>query len=157
MLRWLVRHVADANQAAIQIRELREAWEAGTRYALAIVEHPDAAGSGDADRLDPIGSVSIRRLDKQFDVAEVGYWVAASARGRSIAPRAVQAALDWAVELWRREPLRRFELLHTVGNEASCRVAQKLGFELAEELPPTVKWPEPGHLHVRPFTVAPRG
>jgi RimJ/RimL family protein N-acetyltransferase len=68
-----------------------------------------------------------------------------------VAPRAVRAALDWAIELWRQEPLRRFELIHTIGNEASCRVAQKLGFALEQELPPSVKWPEPGHLHVRPW------
>ncbi|HEX4788228.1 MAG TPA: GNAT family N-acetyltransferase [Actinospica sp.] len=151
MRRWLTRHIDDAGQAAIAIREQREAWEAGARFTFAVVEHPDAAGTGDPGLLDPIASVSVRRLDKSFDVAEVGYWVAAQARGRSVAPRAVQAALDWATELWRREPLRRFELVHTVGNDASCRVAQKLGFAMEQELPPSVKWPEPGHLHVRPW------
>jgi RimJ/RimL family protein N-acetyltransferase len=177
MLRWLVRHIYDEGQAKVAIREYQEAWEAGTRYNLAIVEHAagvdgaagadgtgsagvtavtgdgagGVAGAADAELLEPIGSVSIRRLDKRFDIAEVGYWVVPSARGRSIAPRAMQAALDWAVDLWRREPLRRFELIHTVGNEASCRVAQKLGFAFEQELPPSVKWPEPGHLHVRPF------
>jgi RimJ/RimL family protein N-acetyltransferase len=155
MRRWLTRHIDDESQAALAILEQQEAWESGARFTLAVVAHTDGPGGGpggnDAESLDPVGSVSIRRLDKRFDVAEVGYWVAAPARGRSVAPRAVQAALDWAVELWRREPLRRFELIHSVGNDASCRVAQKLGFALEEELPPSVKWPEPGHLHVRPF------
>jgi RimJ/RimL family protein N-acetyltransferase len=151
MRRWLNRHIDDEGQAALAILEQREAWEAGARFNLAIVAHTDGPGGADAEELDPVGTVSIRRLDKRFDVAEVGYWVAASARGRAVAPRAAQAALDWAVELWRHEPLRRFELIHTVGNDASCRVAQKLGFALEEELAPSVKWPEPGHLHVRPF------
>lgn len=155
MLRWLTRHITDEGSALIAIREQQEAWLAGARFTFAVVEQPaEFADANDLsiDELDPIGSVSIRRLDKRFDVAEVGYWVAAHARGRSIAPRAVQAALDWAVDLWRDEPLRRFELIHTIGNDASCRVAEKAGFTLAEELPPSVKWPEPGHLHVRPFT-----
>jgi RimJ/RimL family protein N-acetyltransferase len=151
MRRWLNRHIDDAGQAVLSIREQQEAWEVGARFTMAVVEHTDAAGDGDPGLLDPIASVSIRRLDKSFDVAEVGYWVVAQARGRSVAPRAVQAALDWATELWRREPLRRFELIHTIGNDASCRVAQKLGFALEQELPPSVKWPEPGHLHVRPW------
>ena len=149
MRRWLTRHIADEAQAREAIEGLQEAWESGTRYTLAVVEH--AAGAVDPAALDPIGSVTIRRLDKRFDVAEVGYWVASSARGRSIAVRAASAALNWATQLWRTEPLRRFELIHTLGNDASCRVAQKLGFALEQELPPSVKWPEPGHLHVRPF------
>lgn len=157
MRRWLNRPVDDEGAARIRLDEQRAAWAEGTRFNLAVVELAEGATGEDpaqlaaAVELDPIGSVSIRRLDKRFDVAEVGYWVAAPARGRSVAPRAMQAALDWAVELWRREPLRRFELIHTIGNDASCRVAQKLGFALEEELAPSVKWPEPGHLHVRPF------
>lgn len=148
MLRWLTRPVSDEEAALKLLTEQRDAWEDGSRFTFAVVEGSAERGP---EGTDPIGSVSIRRLDKQFDVAEVGYWVVAQARGRSVAPRAVTAALDWAARLWRDEPLRRFELIHTIGNEASCRVAQKTGFALAQELPPSVKWPEPGHLHVRPF------
>jgi RimJ/RimL family protein N-acetyltransferase len=148
MRRWLTRPVHDEDAALKMITEQRDAWVDGSRFTLAVVERPEGVEPGDAD---PIGSVSIRRLDRHFDVAEVGYWVAAQARGRSVAPRAMTAALDWAAHLWRHEPLRRFELIHTIGNDASCRVAQKLGFALEEELPASVKWPEPGHLHVRPF------
>jgi RimJ/RimL family protein N-acetyltransferase len=38
------------------------------------------------------------------------------------------------------------ELLHTVGNEGSCRVANRCGYVL-ESLPP--KFPDEGHRHVR--------
>ena len=64
----------------------------------------------------------------------------------------VPASLRWAAEEWAADaPVSRFELIHTVGNDASCRVARKLGFELAQELPAyPPKFPEPGHLHVRP-------
>lgn len=148
MLRWLTRPAHDEDAARTMLTEQRDAWAEGSRFTLAVVELCDDTAPGDAD---PVGSVSIRRLDRHFDVAEVGYWVAARARGRSVAPRAVAAALDWVAGLWRHEPLRRFELVHTIGNDASCRVAQKLGFALEQELPPSVKWPEPGHLHVRPF------
>lgn len=154
MRRWLTRPVDDEGSARTMITEQHEAWLAGTRFTMAVIEVPRGVEPEDAAQdadLDPIGSVSIRRLDKRFDVAEIGYWVAAQARGRSIAARATSAGLDWAQLLWERDPLRRFELIHTIGNDASCRVAQKLGFALEQELPPSVKWPEPGHLHVRPF------
>ena len=154
-------YIADEGQALAALADQQRDWDAGTRFTFAVLRDVNADADAGVDNKgvdnegraggEPIGSVSIRRLDKRFDVAEVGYWVAAPARGRSVAPRAMQAALDWAVELWRREPLRRFELIHTIGNDASCRVAQKLGFALEEELAPSVKWPEPGHLHVRPF------
>ena len=42
------------------------------------------------------------------------------------------------------------ELLHTVGNEGSCRVAQKCGYVLDSVLPPLPpKFPDEGHRHLR--------
>jgi RimJ/RimL family protein N-acetyltransferase len=42
------------------------------------------------------------------------------------------------------------ELLHTVGNEGSCRVAQKCGYVLESVIPPLPpQFPEPGHRHLR--------
>lgn len=152
MRRWLLHHLDDEGQARTWLEQQERAWAEGTRHSLAVVELNDLAGSAaGADELDPVGSVSIRRLSKRLEAAEVGYWVASQARGRSIAPRAVEAAIGWATEYWAADPVKRFELIHSVGNDASCRVALKLGFELEEELPAhPLKFPDPGHLHVRP-------
>ena len=162
MRRWLFRHIETEDDAREAIAQHDDAWDDGVRYAFAVLEHPrtDPADAGIGAETDagappawPIGSVTIRRIDPSADVAEVGYWTAPAARGRSVAARAAGAALEWATALWIRQaqPLRRFELIHTLGNDASCRVAEKLGFGLDCEYPPTIKHPEPAHLHVRPW------
>ena len=163
MRRWLLRHIDDEEQARAAIEVQEQEWAERTRFVLAVLPATDptpasASADGacpdpDADP-DPIGSVSIRRIHKTPHAAEVGYWTAAEARGRSVAARAVEAALTWATAEWSTDedttPVTRFELIHTVGNEASCRVARKLGFELAQQLPAfPPKFPSAGHLHVR--------
>lgn len=148
MRRWLLRHIDDENQARDALEAQEEDWADRIRFVFAVTS---------ADDPDPIASVSIRRILKAPDAAEVGYWTAAEARGRSVAARSVQAVLRWAAEQWAADevPVSRFELIHTVGNDASCRVAHKLGFELAEQLPPFLpKFPYPGHLHVRQISRA---
>jgi RimJ/RimL family protein N-acetyltransferase len=95
--------------------------------------------------------VAIRRLDGQIATSgEVGYWVASAARGRGIAPRALSAVCAWAFTDPGGRPFERLDLIHTVGNEASCRVADKAGFAFAAMLPPLPPgFPDDGHLHVR--------
>jgi RimJ/RimL family protein N-acetyltransferase len=47
-------------------------------------------------------------------------------------------------------PADEIELLHTVGNEGSCRVAQKCGYVLESVLAPMPpKFPGEGHRHLR--------
>jgi RimJ/RimL family protein N-acetyltransferase len=76
--------------------------------------------------------------------------VTAPARGRGIAARAVDAVRGWAFGLPRRRPLERLELIHSVGNHASCRVAEKAGFGFSAVLPPMLPdFPDDGHLHIR--------
>jgi hypothetical protein len=51
----------------------------------------------------------------------------------------------------RSRPLDKLELIHAVGNHASCRVAGKAGFALSAVLPPVPpEFPDDGHLHIRP-------
>ena len=145
MRRWQMRPVHDEEQALAALVGQQADWNAGTRYTFAVV--PDEGGE---DESEPIGSVSVRRFAKNPTAAEVGYWTAAAARGKSVATRAVEGAIAWAEGIWADNPVDRFTLIHTVGNDASCRVALKLGFPLAEELPAfPPKFLEPGHLHVR--------
>lgn len=72
------------------------------------------------------GSVGIHWLDHESGVAEVGYWVAAEARGRGVATTAVRVSAAWAFAAapW----LTRLQLRADVMNVGSNRVAEKAGF-----------------------------
>ena len=59
-------------------------------------------------------------------IAEVGYWMAAEARGRGAAPAAVERLAVWATD---DLGVARVELKTMVGNRPSERVAEKAGFE----------------------------
>ena len=144
MQRWLLHPVTNADEARRLIQARRADREAGIGFSFAVLlaepEGPD----------DLVGGVSVRGLDRAAGAGEVGYWVAAAARGRGIAPRAVDVVCDWAFSLPRDQPLERLELLHNVGNRASCRVAEKAGFRFCAVLPPLLPdFPDDGHLHVR--------
>ncbi len=64
-------------------------------------------------------------IDRTARTVELGYAVAAEARGRGVAAEALAALTDWAfVELC----AERLELLIGVENEASKRVAARCGY-----------------------------
>jgi RimJ/RimL family protein N-acetyltransferase len=144
MRRWLRHPVTTADEARRIIQARRADREAGTGFSFAVLlAEPGVAG-------DLVGSVGIRGLEVAGVSGEVGYWVAASARGRGIAARAVGAVCEWAFGLPRQRPLERLELIHSVGNHASCRVAEKAGFAFSAVLPPLLPdFPDDGHLHIR--------
>lgn len=140
LLRRLVTPLRTGAEAVDWLRECAEGWASGTRCSFAVWEGVALAGC-------VVLKSGGRRAE---DTAEVGYWTAAPARGRGVAPRAVEAVTAWALAAPRAVPLARIELLHDLDNAASCRVAVKCGFRMEAELPPhPPKWPEPGHLHVR--------
>jgi putative acetyltransferase len=74
-----------------------------------------------------LGAVGIRLPAYQPGVGEVGYWVAAGARGRGVATTATAALTDWAFGAL---GLHRVELYATTDNAASRAVAERAGFEL---------------------------
>jgi RimJ/RimL family protein N-acetyltransferase len=144
MRRWLRHPVTTANEGRRMIQGRRADGEAGTGFSFAVLlAEPGVPG-------ELVGSVSIRGLDVAAVSGEVGYWVSAPARGRGIAARAVDAVCGWAFGLQRQRPLERLELIHSVGNHASCRVAEKAGFAFSAVLPPLLPdFPDDGHLHIR--------
>ena len=72
-----------------------------------------------------LGSVEITLLDRRSGRGEIGYWVAAPARGRGVAVRAVELISAWALgDLG----LERLELLIEPENEPSQHVAEAAGF-----------------------------
>jgi RimJ/RimL family protein N-acetyltransferase len=74
-----------------------------------------------------LGSVTIHRIDMAQSRAEIAYWTSPSARGKGIATSALSAVVDWGFE---KLELFRLSLTHADGNHASCRVAEKAGFQL---------------------------
>jgi RimJ/RimL family protein N-acetyltransferase len=79
------------------------------------------------DRL--LGSFSVMEIDRERGYGEIGYWVAAEARGRGVATRAVLLLRDWAASIG----LRELEIMPEPANVASCRVAERAGFALTGE------------------------
>ncbi|MFF4846735.1 GNAT family N-acetyltransferase [Streptomyces sp. NPDC001194] len=148
--RWTSAAVHDGASAARWVRDQQRGWETGSRLAFAVVESR-AGGEGEGEEEGRIlGHVVLKGAVPGAASAEVGYWTAAHARGRDVAPRALRTLTDWAFATFGGGGLARLELLHQVDNPASCRVAQKCGYELTGILaadPPA--HPADGHLHAR--------
>jgi RimJ/RimL family protein N-acetyltransferase len=72
-----------------------------------------------------LGGASLHHFDPLRDVVEVGYWLFVTARGRGVATRSVQQMTEHALAngIWRVEAHVR------IGNAASERVLERLGFE----------------------------
>ena len=72
-----------------------------------------------------LGGASLHHFDPLRDVVEVGYWLFVTARGRGVATRSVQQMTEHALAngIWRVEAHVR------IGNTASERVLERLGFE----------------------------
>ncbi|MFD7430576.1 GNAT family N-acetyltransferase [Streptomyces sp. NPDC059818] len=123
----------------------RRGWVTGERLGFAV--HEDHPGPGEG-RL--VGSVALKGAGSGRESAEVGYWTAAHARGRGVAPRALEALTGWAFDTFATDGLESIRLLHQVDNLASCRVAEKARYEFREILPALPpSFPRDGHVHVR--------
>ncbi|MFD6333730.1 GNAT family N-acetyltransferase [Streptomyces niveus] len=132
--RWTRLPVTGVEDALRWLEVQRDGWRSGERFSFAVLEE---------GRL--VGNVALKRgADHR---SEVGYWTAAGARGRGIAPRALEALTGWAFGAL--PGVTRLELLHQVDNTASCRVAEKTGYVYRRTLPARPPFPLDGHEHVR--------
>ncbi|WP_328538478.1 GNAT family N-acetyltransferase [Streptomyces sp. NBC_00344] len=136
--RWLCTRLETDEDAEEWLEAQHTGWATGRRMSFAVLEDGRLAAQLVVKRSEP-GSPS----------AELGYWTAAHARGRGVAGRALETVSAWAFERFAADGLERLEILHTVGNDASCRVAEKGGFVFTELLPSGPKWDTEGHRHVR--------
>jgi RimJ/RimL family protein N-acetyltransferase len=98
------------------------------RQFLAIAASEAAGGRGLAlavtgagDRL--IGTIGLMELDGE--TGEIGYWIAAEARGNGVAVRATVLLRDWAHTAL---GLREIDVLPHRDNAPSQRVAERAGF-----------------------------
>jgi RimJ/RimL family protein N-acetyltransferase len=93
-----------------------QGWEDGSRAGFAIVGGVDGAF---------LGFVALIRIDWDALDAEIGYIVAPAARGRGVARRAIELVSRWSFD---QLGLRRIEAWIDPENEASLRVAERVGY-----------------------------
>ncbi|WP_194900092.1 GNAT family N-acetyltransferase [Catenulispora pinisilvae] len=140
MRRWLSVLVDGEAEARAWLERQARRWVDGSRLSFAVEER---------------GRVVGHFVVKGADVAagsetSVGYWTLADARGRGIASRCVERVSDWLFGPQELVPAEVVELVHSVGNAASCRVAEKCGYALAATIPARPpQFPDEGHRHVR--------
>ncbi|MEH1099912.1 GNAT family N-acetyltransferase [Micromonospora sp. CPCC 205561] len=138
--RWTRAPVTTTAEARRFVAAARRDWDDGHRFSFAVVEPGPDGGT-------PVAQVILKHVTEDGEDAEVGYWTAAPARGRGVAPHALVALTGWAFA--RFPALRRLDLLHQVDNPASCRVAVKAGYAFQEVLPARPPFPRDGHRHAR--------
>jgi RimJ/RimL family protein N-acetyltransferase len=140
MRRWLPNHIDDEDEARAWLARQEAGWADDTRLSWAI----DQGGI-------LVGHFVIKAANPPESFATgVGYWTAAEARGQGIASRCVETATEWLFGEQDIMPADEIELLHSVGNDGSCRVAQKCGYLLESLLAPMPpKFPDEGHRHLR--------
>ncbi|HTJ66402.1 MAG TPA: GNAT family N-acetyltransferase [Actinospica sp.] len=138
--RWLTRPISSEDDARAWFADLNAGWANVTRLSWAVEEEGTV-----------VGHMAIKAANPPVTLATgVGYWTTREARGRGIAPRCVDAATEWLFSGQEFLPADEVELLHTVGNVGSCRVAQKCGYVLDAVIPPLPpKFPHEGHRHLR--------
>jgi RimJ/RimL family protein N-acetyltransferase len=101
-----------------------EAWIAVSELDLAAGTGIDWLAVDEHDEV--LASIAIQHIRAEQGLGEIGYWVAAPARGRGIATRAVRLATEWGLgELG----LRELEILSHEDNGASQGVARAAGYE----------------------------
>jgi RimJ/RimL family protein N-acetyltransferase len=121
------------------LREHAESWLARCAAQARAGEVLTLLAEDGDDRL--AGSFSLLELTSRAAYGEIGYWVAAGARGRGVATRSVALMRDWAAEALR---LRTIEILVHRDNAPSRAVALRAGFADTGELRTLPRDDDPG-------------
>jgi RimJ/RimL family protein N-acetyltransferase len=136
-------------EAVLWLSGTKRGWACGDWLTFAVL---------DVSQNNVVGHVGLNNRDggqvATGGRGEIGYWTAAAARGRGIAPAAVRTVTDWAFGHFGGERLPAIMLVHDMDNPASCRVALKSGYpfrELSPANPPC--WFTDGHIHLAEATV----
>ena len=135
--RWTKVRVADLDAARQWLQAQHDGRRRDDRHSFAVLD----------DTGELLGNVALKRPDPAAEDAEVGYWTAAYARGRGVAPQALESLTRWTFATF--PELRCLRLLHQIDNVGSCRVAGKCGYVYARTLAAQEPYPQEGHLHLR--------
>jgi RimJ/RimL family protein N-acetyltransferase len=133
-------------EAAFWLSGQERGWQDGDWLTFAVL---DLALS----RTRAVGHVALKNRDGgkvgTGERGEIGYWTAADARGRGIAPAAVRAVTDWAFTAFGAEGMPYIMAVHDLDNPPSCRVAEKSGYPFREVSPANPPlWFVDGHIHI---------
>ncbi|GAA4347014.1 GNAT family N-acetyltransferase [Angustibacter luteus] len=124
MRRWspMIEPPSEADCVA-RIGKAMQAETDGRPNAFAIVD--------EADPSRVLGSMDWRKDHPmvEFSIVDVGYGVAATARGRGVASAALRLLGDWLLDPAGGD-VHRVQLDHAVENEGSCRTALRAGFAI---------------------------
>ncbi len=99
------------------IRDSTSAWGEGRAFDFMIREREDPARH--------LGNISVWPTSRRERSGEIGYWIRSSETGRGLATEAAARMLQVGFE---ELGMHRVIVRIAVGNEASERVAEKLGF-----------------------------
>jgi len=110
-------------EVAKHVQESVQAWQEGTWYDFAVTP-------ADSDAY--LGHAGLDHVDQGTGTTNVGYWVRSSQTGRGVATAAVRLLTQFAFE---DLGLQRLELVITIGNQPSRRVAEKLEARCEGTLP----------------------
>lgn len=104
--------------------------ECAKRFIAEATERDDASEPVEwaivgAQSDDLLGSIGLVRVDVNEKVAEIGFWLAAHARGRGVATRALREVARWALQ---DAGFERVQVAVDVDNVASHAVAERAGF-----------------------------
>ncbi len=134
----------NGEEAALWLSGQERGWRDGDWLTFAVL---------DLSRARAVGHVALKNRDGgkvgTGDRGEIGYWTAADARGRGIAPAAVRAVTNWAFTAFGADRLPYIMAVHDLDNPPSCRVAEKSGYPFREVSPANPPlWFVDGHIHV---------
>ena len=103
------------DETSLWIRSRAEEWRRDKAYDFVIHDlHTQAV----------VGGVGLNTLNRQHQIANLGYWVRTARTGQGIATAATLLAARFGIE---ELGLRRIEIVAEVKNVASQRVAEKAG------------------------------
>ena len=121
------------DEAVAYVRDSAQSWKEGRAFDFAI-RSPNDPGHH-------MGNMSIWHVSRLGKVGEIGYWVRTDATSNGIATETAEAMLGLGFGTL---GMHKITLRIAVGNEASDRVAEKLGFTregiLREELKVNGAW-----------------
>jgi len=103
------------NETVDWITVARARWSDGSYFGFAITDAKDELF---------LGGCSLSHIHPLYHFCNLGYWIRSGQRGRGFAGRATLLAARFAIE---RLKLVRVEIVIAVGNEASLKVADKIG------------------------------
>ena len=103
------------DELEIYVRNFIELWEKGTEYFFQIVE----ASTGQI-----VGMTFLNHVIRQYEMANLGYWIRTSRVGEGIATEAAKLVAKYGFE---KLEFQRLEIVISRDNSPSLRVAEKLG------------------------------